>query len=277
MGVLALVAGIATATAGCGSPPRSVPACTGDTGSAAAIQSNVYDIAVAWRATSAEREMLYRQNFNVAHDRLTAALASRQPDHKPLAVVTDIDDTVLDSNTYWNQVIGSGRQAFDDGLWDDWVENNGPTAAPGAVEFLDYATSHGVEVFYISSRDQGENTQKYAIANLAAAGLPFADPSHVTMLRDSSDKEPAQRAVEQRFSVPVMLGDNLNDFKRVYYGTSVSERRKLAQQDAAEFGRRFIVFPNPTDGHWVHAIFGESEPADTPDYHRTLRNAAQGS
>jgi predicted secreted acid phosphatase len=73
-----------------------------------------------------------------------------------------------------------------------------------------------------------------------------------------------------------MLGDNLNDFKRVYYVKSVDERRDLANRDAAEFGRRFVLFPNPTDGHWMRAIFGESEPTDTPDYRTKLRDAAEG-
>ena len=35
------------------------------------------------------------------------------------------------------------------------------------------------------------NTQQYGIANLKA-GLAFADDAHVTILRDSSNKEPAQ-------------------------------------------------------------------------------------
>lgn len=220
--------------------------------------------------------MLYRQGFNVARDRLDAALASRRPDGKPLAVVSDIDDTVLDSNSYWAELVGAGKQSFDDEIWDEWVERNGPTATPGSVDFLNYAQSRGVQVFYVSSRDQGDDTQKFAVSNLAAVGLPFADDEHVTALRESSDKEPAQKSIEERFDVPVMLGDNLNDFKRIYYVKSVDERRDLANQDAAEFGRRFVLFPNPTDGHWLRAIFGDSEPPDTPEYRTGLRSAAEG-
>jgi len=36
------------------------------------------------------------------------------------------------------------------------------------------------------------------------------------------------------------------------------------------------VFPNPTDGHWIRAIFGESEPAPTDMNRRILRDAALG-
>lgn len=44
----------------------------------------------------------------------------------------------------------------------------------------------------------------------------------------------------------------------------------------ADYGHRFIVLPNPTDGHWVSAIFGESEPAPTDENRRRLRDAAMG-
>jgi 5'-nucleotidase (lipoprotein e(P4) family) len=271
-----LAGSVGMSVLGCGAQSGTKPESTTSSAAAPGPQSNVYDIAVAWRETAAERDMLYRQGFNVARDRLDAALATHKSGDKPLAVVTDMDDTVLDSNTYWTRLIAAGGQSFDDALWDKWVENNGPTATPGAVDFLDYAKSKGAEVFYVSSRDQGDDTQKFAVSNLAAAGLPFADNAHVTVLRDSSDKEPAQKVVEDKFSVPVMLGDNLNDFKRVYYVKAVGERRDLAEKDAADFGRRFILFPNPTDGHWMRAIFGESEPADTPEYRARLRDAAEG-
>ena len=46
------------------------------------------------------------------------------------------------------------------------------------------------------------------------------------------------------------------------------------ERDKQEFGDRFIVLPNPTDGHWVRAIFGESEPAPTEETRSTLLAAA---
>ncbi|MEV1736250.1 acid phosphatase, partial [Pseudomonas aeruginosa] len=36
----------------------------------------------------------------------------------------------------------------------------------------------------------------------------------------------------------------------------------------------YVIFPNPTDGHWMKAIFGESEPADTPANRARFRAAA---
>jgi predicted secreted acid phosphatase len=47
-------------------------------------------------------------------------------------------------------------------------------------------------------------------------------------------------------------------------------------EDAAKFGSDYIVFPNPTDGHWIRAIFGESEPVPSDPNREILRRAAIG-
>jgi len=47
------------------------------------------------------------------------------------------------------------------------------------------------------------------------------------------------------------------------------------ERDRQEFGDRFIVLPNPTDGHWVRAIFGESEPAPTKENRSILLAAVK--
>lgn len=173
-------------------------------------------------------------------------------------------------------LIKAREQALDDPLWDEWIAVNGPTATPGAVAFTQYAKRKGVQIFYVSNRDQGENTQKYGVANLKKAGIAFADNAHVTMQRDTSNKEPAQQAIAARYEIIAYLGDNLNDFSRKYYVVGVGERRRLAAQDADEYGGKRIIFPNNTDGHWMRAIFGESEPADTPAYRAKMLDAAMG-
>jgi len=223
--------------------------------------------------------MLYRQAFNIARDRLDNVLrgvGQRRRGAKPLAFISDVDDTVLSSNPYWEMLIAAGKQAFDDDLWDAWVRENGPTATPGAVEFSRYAESRGVEIFYVSQRDQGPDTQRIGVANLRHAGLAFADDDHAVFQRESSNKEPAQQAIADKYQVIAFLGDNLNDFRRRYYVKSVQERRALAAEDAERFGRDFILFPNNTDGHWIRAVFGTSEPADSPEYRARMLMAAQG-
>jgi predicted secreted acid phosphatase len=45
-------------------------------------------------------------------------------------------------------------------------------------------------------------------------------------------------------------------------------------EDSASFGHEYILFPNPTDGHWIRAIFGQSEPAPNDENRNILRDAA---
>lgn len=240
----------------------------------------VSTLAVAWKQTAAEYDALYLQGFALARLRVDEALAKRGAaagSQKPLAVVSDLDDTLLDTRGYWRELLGSGGALFDDARWDAWVARSAATASPGAVEFLSFCQERNVPVFVITNRDQGERTSELALANIAAAGLPGIDPSRVTVLRDTSNKETRQREIATTHDVVVTLGDNLNDFTRRYYVTDVEARRRLMLEDRSEFGARFIVFPNPTDGHWIRAIFGDSEPPPSPETFERLRRAASGS
>ncbi|EJM55998.1 UNVERIFIED_ORG: 5'-nucleotidase (lipoprotein e(P4) family) [Pseudomonas reinekei] len=236
--------------------------------------SNLLTAAVAWKQTAAEFEALYYQGFNVARMQLDRALQAHKAGDRPLAIISDVDDTVLSSNSYWGYMINANKEFFDDAAWDRWVADNGPVATPGAVDFLSYAQSKGVEVFYVTSRDQGEKTFEYALANLRKNNLPFADDKHLTVYRDSSNKEPRQSEIAKDYDVVVMLGDNLNDFKRKYYVADVKQRNSLMTEDKEQFGRKFIIFPNPTDGHWLKAIFGDSEPPATPENRAKFKAAA---
>ncbi len=241
----------------------------------AAIHSNLLVDAVAWRQTAAEFRALYYQGFNVAKARLDQALANQKPGDKKPAIISDIDDTILSSNTYWGFLIAQGKEFFDDAAWDRWVADNGPTPTPGALEFLEYAKSRGVEIFYVSSREQGDKTYEYALNNLRKYKVPYADEAHVTILRESSNKEPAQQKVAEQYNVLLKLGDNLNDFERSFYLDSVDKRAQRVDDSRDKFGSQYIIFPNPTDGHWLKAIFGESEPADTPANRAKFREAAE--
>jgi 5'-nucleotidase (lipoprotein e(P4) family) len=236
-------------------------------------QHNNLAFALAWKQTAAEYRALYHQGFNLARSKVEAAIEEHSTTDKPLAVVTDVDETVLLANEYWALLISQGYDFFDDGVWDEWVPRNQAIASPGAMEFLQFCRDNNVHVFYVTNRDQGERTTEFALGNLQSAGFPYANEQHLTVLRESSNKEVAQQAIAENFEVVALLGDNLNDFSRRYYSTDVDQRMELMEQDREMFGNRFILFPNPTDGHWVRAIFSESEPA--PDnQNRTILNRA---
>lgn len=227
-------------------------------------------MAQAWKQTSAEYEALYLQGFNIARMHVDRA---RRDGRRRLAVLADLDDTVLDVRDYWRTLAAKGGTLFDDTVWDEWVATNAVKPMPGALEFLTFCRGIGVEVFYITNRDQGEQTLDLVLGHLRKAGFPYADAEHVTVIRESSDKSVRQRQLAQAHDVAVMLGDNLNDFSRAYYVTDVNDRRARLQMDREEFGRRFILFPNPTDGHWIRAIAGDSEPPATAETWQKFESA----
>lgn len=239
--------------------------------------SNLLTAAVAWKQTAAEYRALCYQGYNIARMHVDAALANRAPGAKPPAVITDVDDTVLGAPKYWGRLVADGMDFFDDPVWDEGVADNMFTPMPGALEFLNYCRDRGVEVFYVTSRDQGENTYELAAMNLRSAGFPFVDGKHLTVQRETSNKETAQRKIMEEYDVIVMLGDNLNDFQRKYYVKDVDERFRLMEEDKACYGTKFIVFPNPTDGHWMNAIFGNSEPPASRENREIFEKAATRS
>ena len=237
------------------------------------IENNLM-MAMAWKQTAAEFRALYHQGFNIARMRVEIALAQKQDDSLPLAIISDVDETLLLANDYWGYLITQGQDFFDDASWDRWIEENRAVASPGALEFLNFCVSNSVEIFYVTNRDQGEATVQLAIENLNAVGFPLADTAHLRVLRESSNKELVQQQIREDYEVVALLGDNLNDFARRYYSTDIDQRMSLMEQDKDRYGRDYILFPNPTDGHWIRAIFGESEPAGSDENRGILKDAA---
>lgn len=266
--LLALMAGGATIPLVTASGSQEECNSTGDD------HNNALLWAVAWKQTAAEYRALCHQAYNLARLRLDLALESHKQGDKPLAVITDMDDTILHANSYWGHLINEGKSFFDDAIWDEWLPHNLVTTVPGSLGFFNYCYAMGVEVFYVTSRNQGKRTYEYALTQLIEFEFPYADEMHLTVFQNTSDKSPARELIAKTHKVALLLGDNLNDYKRDYYVKGIDERAKLMEKDRAEFGDIFILLPNPTDGHWVRAIFGESEPKPTNTNYEALLAAA---
>jgi 5'-nucleotidase (lipoprotein e(P4) family) len=233
--------------------------------------------AVAWKQTAAEFGAICYQAYNLAKFRLDVALSERKSGDKRLAVITDMDNTIIQAANYWGYLINEGHDFFDDGIWDRWMPKNLVQAVPGSQDFLNYCDDNDVEIFYVSNRDQGERTYEYALTQLRSLKFPQVDEDHVTVNRETSNKMAIKKRVSVSHNLVLMLGDNLNDYKRDYYVADVAERYALMERDREEYGNQFILLPNPTDGHWVRAIFGDSEPEPTDENRRLLKKAATRS
>ncbi len=207
-------------------------------------------LAVMWYQRAAECRALYYQAFNLAHDRLNQILSADTTGRK-MAVVVDIDETVL-SNSPWQAYSILKDAPYPEG-WDDWIKSAGADPTPGAVDFLKYAVSHGVNVYYISNRKE-DNLQP-TIKNLKKWNFPEADVSHVLLKTTTSDKTERRFNVEKTREIVLMMGDNLGDFQQLFQGKGSEERNALVNQNESKFGRRFIMLPNPMYGEWEGAIY----------------------
>ena len=77
------------------------------------------------------------------------------------------------------------------------------------------------------------------------------------MLRttERSKKERRNKVLEDH-RIVLLMGDNLGDFDDLFEGaTSVSVRNGMVDKKHLDFGKRFIVLPNPMYGDWEGAIY----------------------
>lgn len=211
--------------------------------------------AILWTQSSGEVKALCYQAFTLARMMLDRDLRINRRRRIRRAIVVDADETVLDNSRYQATLV-KNRQSYNAQSWTEWVNRAEAAAIPGAVEFLRYAASRGVRVFYITNRRLVERDA--TAANLKKLGFP--DVSNETLLvrtdPNSSSKEPRRRSVNSRYRIVLLIGDNLNDFAEVFENSkTVDARIAAAEQNNSQFGTRFIVLPNAMYGDWENAIY----------------------
>ena len=219
---------------------------------------------VLWQKTSAEYRALAYQAFNLAQLRLSTAL--QQPSDKPLAIIVDLDETVLDNSGFEAQTILEGKEFYND--FQEWVDKAMAKTVPGATDFLNFAYDNQVEVYYISNRN--EKYREGTIKNLLKLGFPNADNAHVLLRNNDSNKQPRRDIVLSKFNVVLLMGDNLIDFLDVFRKKTISERYSSVDSLRTEFGKRFIILPNPMYGEWEKTIYGGTRKID-PEKKQELR------
>ncbi|QCX38552.1 5'-nucleotidase, lipoprotein e(P4) family [Aureibaculum algae] len=203
--------------------------------------------AVLWQQNAAEYRALAYQAFNLAQLQLDNIIANNKEPKKPLAIVTDIDETLLDNSPYSGKQIELDEE-YTSLRWAEWVKLKKAEAIPGALQFFNYAKSKGVEVFYISNRSVKQKNE--TIENLVLKGFPFADNAHVLLKDETSGKEPRRLLVQENFEIVLLIGDNLSDFSETFENSSTAVRNNKVDSLKSIFGTTFIVLPNPMYGDW---------------------------
>ncbi|RFS24583.1 5'-nucleotidase, lipoprotein e(P4) family [Chitinophaga silvatica] len=206
--------------------------------------------AALWQQQSGEYKALCFQAYQLATWRLDQYLQTKSD--KPLAVVTDIDETVLDNSPYSVHQALAGK-GYDPVSWKEWTAKAIADTVPGAPAFFKYAASKGVQVFYITNREEAE--REATLQNLRKYNFPFADDQHLMLKTTTSGKEPRRQQVLQQFDIVMLFGDNLSDFNEIFDKKPFEERNSNALNKASLFGSKYIVLPNPMYGDWEGAIY----------------------
>ena len=224
---------------------------------------------VLWVQTAAEYQTLARVAFSLAKSALdnalqdkswTAALeqtGSGDYSSKNEAIIVDIDETILDNSPYQARLVKE-RSTFNKDLWKLWTEKHIAAPVPGADDFLKYANSRGVTVFYITNRDTSEEADTRR--NLSDLNLPIRADLDVVLTKNennwtSSDKSQRRAKVCEDFRVLLLIGDDLGDFVSGAKD-SPQKRVQLAQKYNSYWGVKWILIPNPLYGSWESALYG---------------------
>lgn len=230
----------------------SLNACKPTSGLSSAPAENVREYSVQsvlWQQNSAEYIALCYQAFNVAKLNLDQFIADETLKGKKLAIITDIDETVIDNSPY-NAKLIEKNQEFTQEEWIVWSAREEAEEVPGAAEFLNYAAGKGIEIFYVTNRMESERSS--TIRNMKKLNFPYTDDAHLLLRTEtSSKKDRFEKVRDHKDRVVVMyLGDNLSDFSHGFEAPSSEERNNLAKEFKNNWGINFIVLPNPMYGDW---------------------------
>jgi 5'-nucleotidase (lipoprotein e(P4) family) len=214
---------------------------------------------VLWYQHSGEMKALCYQAYNTARLMLDEYLEDSKSKNKK-AVIVDIDETVINNIVYEAEMIltdSTNTKSF----WKRWVDSAVADTLPGALEFLKYARSKGVEVFYISNRATADVAS--SLRNLQKFNFPDADENHMIFKTDKSkSKEQRRKLVAKDYDIVLLCGDNLGDFSSAFDDRTDKTINDSIQAYKSLFGKKFIMLPNPMYGYWEKQIYGDGDFTD---------------
>ncbi len=237
--------------------------------------------AVLWVQTSSEYSATAIGTYAAATDALQSMVAADPTAVDRMAVVMDLDETVLDNYAYQAQGVLENLR-YQNETWDQFVALRKATAVPGAVDFIRAGQDLGVGVLFITNRQcldragiSGDCPQKEdTLVNLRQLGIE-ADldtlflwgerpPDRcVSLLSDSEheqgrwtawDKTSRRQCVELDHDIVMLVGDQLGDFIGGLEETTPASRKALLGQYKGNWGNTWFMIPNPTYGSWLNLL-----------------------
>ena len=221
-------------------------------------------MSVLYQQTAAERLAGSLQTFRSAKQALDNALADsswsalpgQDVQGKRPAIIVDVDETVLDNTAYEARMILDGTK-YPEG-WINWGKEAVATEVPGAKDFLNYAASKGVTIFYVTNRviELKESTKK----NLTKLDIPWDQGIDTVLMRGEnnwdSNKGPRRELIGEKYRVLLMVGDNLGDFVDAKDNNlSPKQRKEIVRAYSDYWGVKWFMIQNIAYGDWEGALY----------------------
>jgi 5'-nucleotidase (lipoprotein e(P4) family) len=189
---------------------------------------------------------------------------------RPLAVVLDADETVLQNLGFEYDDASHPGRPYDQERWNRWERTGANAVAPipGAVTALRAIRRAGVTVIFNSNRLAANAAETEAALN--GGGLGPAEHGRTLWLQGDAApggaKDPRRAAISVRYCVIAMAGDQLGDFSDLFNarGLAVAERRRAAATGplASLWGNGWFVLSNPVYGTGLRGTVDDVFPAD---------------
>ncbi len=225
-------------------------------------------LSTLYQQKAGEYRALCYQAFNLGKVMLDKDLTDKSVD-KHRIIVLDVDETVLDNSPFQAKcILESTSYPIN---WDEWCKLAQAKALPGAIEFLKYAKSNGLHIYYVTNRKI--HLKEFTVKNLNDLGFPDADNEHVIMRTTVDSKEPRRQELMEKYHISLFFGDNLNDFSDVFEKKDSDNRAAEVDMVKAMFGQRFIVLPNAMYGDWELALYGFDQKQDDSVKYEIRRKA----
>lgn len=194
---------------------------------------------VRWVRESTEYASLCRQTFRLAQSAMLDTLKNSA--NQRLAVVMDLDETVLDNSLYQVERHRKGL-GFTQESWSKWVKREEAELVPGAKLFISFLRKYPVQVIFLSNR-MNENLAPTQ-SNLSKLGI--LHPNDVFLLRlDKKDTKIKRRAEIIEGSKRMKTTGSFEVI--AYFGDSISDFPSPLDKS---FGKTNFILPNPMYGKW---------------------------
>mgnify|MGYP001438930818 FL=1 len=243
-------------------------------------------MSVLYQQTAAERLAGSLQTFRSAKQALDkalvdpawSALPGQNVQGKKPAIIVDVDETVLDNTAYEARMILDGTK-YPEG-WISWGKEAAATEVPGAKNFLNYAASKGVTIFYVTNRvvELKEATKK----NLTKLSIHWDQTMETVLMRGennwNSNKGPRRTLVGDEYRVLLMVGDNLGDFVDAKDNNLNPINRKNIVEDYADYwGVKWFMLQNIAYGDWEGALYNFDYSLSPDEVHNTRLESLEPS